>query len=124
MNQTANVEMLYDRLLVRVVGESNRTKSGLFIPDMAVQNTPYLRAEVIEVGHGRVAMSGEVVPLRVKAGDVVVFFRVSGGEQLVFPSDTGEDLLIIRENHVAMILRDLPKDTGLVNQDGAAVVVQ
>lgn len=120
----ANVEMLYDRLLVRVVGESNRTKSGLFIPDMAVSNTPYLRGEVVEVGHGRVTQNGDVVPLRVKAGDVIVFFRVSGGEQLVFPSDTGEDLLIIREAHVAMILRDLPRDAGLLTQDGKPVLVQ
>lgn len=120
----ATVEMLYDRLLIRVIGESNRTKSGLFIPDMAIGNTPYIRGEVIEVGHGRVTQNGDVVPLRVTVGDVVVFFRVQGSEQLVFPADDGEDLLIIRENHVAMILRDLPRDVGLVNQDGRAVVAQ
>lgn len=125
MNATLSVTMLYDRLLVRVIGESNRTKSGLIIPDMALQNTPYLRAEVLEAGHGRIAQNGEVVPLQVKRGDTVVFLRTAtNGEQLIYPAENGEDLMVIREMHVVMVLSDLPRDVGLVNQDGVAVVVQ
>jgi chaperonin GroES len=120
----ANITMLYDRLLVRVIGEDNRTDSGLFIPDMALENTPYRRAEVVEVGHGRITQNGDTVPLSVKVGDVVVFFRTgTNGEQLVYPAPDGKDLMIIREPHVAMILRDLPQDTGLVNQDGKELLV-
>jgi chaperonin GroES len=117
------VEMLYDRLLVRVIEASNRTSGGLFVPEMALDQTPYLRAEVVEVGHGRVTQNGDVVPLMVKRADTIVFFRTGDGTQLIFPDEGGKDLLIIREAHVAMILRDLPQDTGLVNQDGKELLV-
>jgi chaperonin GroES len=123
VNNTMNVTMLYDRLLVRVIGSTNRTEGGLFIPDMALDNTPYLRAEVIEVGHGRITQNGDTVPLQVKVGDVIVFVR-TGNEQLIYPDADGKDLMIIRELHVAMVLRDLPRDVGVVDQDGNAVLVQ
>lgn len=120
------VECLYDRLLVRVIEESDRTKGGLIVPQVAQQNTPYLRGEVIAVGHGRVTTAGHVVPLIVNVGDVVVFFRAGGGgEQLIFPdADTGEDLLVIREPHVVAILRDLPRGTGLIGTDGREVTTE
>jgi chaperonin GroES len=120
----ANVEMLYDRLLVRVIEQDNRTSGGLFMPEMAIDNTPYLRAEVLEVGHGRVTQTGDVVPLVVKRGDAIVFFRSGDGSQLIFPDEGGKDLLIIREAHVAMILRDLPRAAGVLNQDGKEILVQ
>jgi chaperonin GroES len=119
------VEPLYDRLLVRPIDGGNKTRGGLYIPDMAVNGTPYTRAEVIAAGTGRIATTGQVVPLSVQPGDIVVFFRnASGGEQIVFPDEDGTDLLIIRESHVALILRDLPRATGLIGNDGEEILVQ
>lgn len=120
------VDMLYDRLLVRVLEESDRTRGGLIVPMVAQQNTPYLRGEVVAVGHGRATTAGHVVPLIVNVGDVVVFFRGGGhGEQLIFPdADTSEDLLVIREPHVIAILRDLPRGTGLIGIDGREVTAE
>lgn len=110
---------LYDRLLVRII-TAKQTKGGLVIPDMAIDNTPYLKAEVLATGQGRISTSGNVVPLQVKVGDVVVFFRSqSSGEQLVFPSDApGEELMLIREPNVAAILLNLDKVTSIVGIDG------
>ena len=113
------VEPLYDRLLVRLLPPEARTKSGLFVPQMATDNTPYLKAEVIAVGQGRIATTGNVIPLRVVPGDVILFFRSqSSGEQLVFPSDDGSEQMLIREPYVAGILRDLDKVTSIVGLDG------
>ena|ERR1044071_6505911 len=113
------VEPLYDRLLVRLLPPEARTKSGLFVPQMATDNTPYLKAEVIAVGQGRIATTGNVIPLRVVPGDVILFFRSqSSGEQLVFPSDDGSEQMLIREPNVAGILRDLDKVTSIVGLDG------
>lgn len=97
-----------------------RTKSGLYVPQMATDNTPYLKAEVVAVGQGRIATSGAVIPLRVAIGDIILFFRSqSSGEQLVFPSDVpNEELMLIREPNVAGILRDLDKVTSIVGIDG------
>lgn len=98
-----------------------RTKSGLFVPQMATDNTPYLKAEVVAVGAGRITTTGAVVPLKVAEGDIVIFFRSqSSGEQLVFPSDVpNEELMLIREPNVAGILRDLDKVTSIVGIDGS-----
>lgn len=110
---------LYDRLLVRLLKPNERTKSGLFIPESAQDNTPYLKAEVLAVGNGRITTAGTVVPLSVKAGDIVEFFRnASSGEQLIRPSDDGSEHMLIRESHVTGILEGLDKVTSIVGVDG------
>lgn len=120
---TATITPLYDRLLVRVLDESDQTRGGIIVPQLAKQNTPYLRGEVVAAGHGRITPSGETVPLFVKDGDIIVFFRLGpSGEQIVFETAAGEELLIIREPHVALVLRDLPKATGVLGADGREVV--
>ena len=121
----ADVQLLYDRLLVKVIEGDETTSSGLIVPQIARDNTPYLRGEVLAVGHGRIVANGTTAPLVVKPGDVVIFFRSPGsGEQLIFPSKSGIELLIIREPHVCAILRDLPKGTGLLDMDGREVLAQ
>lgn len=118
-------EPLYDRLLVKILETDSRTKGGLWIPDMALDNTPYLRAEVLAVGHGRITTAGSVVPLKVVVGDVITFFRSqSSGEQLVFPSDDGTELMLIREANVTTIIRDLDKVTSIQGVDGRPMVLQ
>lgn len=97
---------LYDRVIVRVLTQGERTSGGLYRPQSALDNTPYLFAEVISVGHGRMLAGGDIVPLRVKPGDMVTFFRLaSSGEQLIFPDpeDDSKELMIIREPHITTI---------------------
>lgn len=118
-----NYQMLYDRLLVRPLGASNRTRGGLVIPDMATDGTPWQKAEVVAVGHGRLMADGRTIPLQVEVGSIVLFFRSqSSGEQLVVPDEEGNDLLVIREPNVLAILRDLPRDTGILTPDGGTYV--
>src|SRR5678815_5753649 len=118
-NLRPRLEPLYDRILVRLLRPDERTRGGLCVPRIATDNTPYLKAEVVAVGQGRITTSGAVIPLRVAVGDVVLFFRSqSSGEQLVFPSDDNEELMLIREPNVACVLRDLDKVTSIVGLDG------
>lgn len=110
---------LYDRMLVRLLKPNERTKSGLFIPESAQDGTPYLKAEVIAVGNGRITTTGSIVPLSVKTGDVIEFFRApSSGEQLIRPSDDGAEHMLIREHHVTGIIEGLDKVTSIVGVDG------
>lgn len=101
---------LYDRLLVRVISQGERTSSGLYRPQMAIDNTPFLFAEVIEAGHGRITSKGDTVPLIVKKGDMITFFRyANGGEQLCFPDpeDVSKELMLIREAHVTTVVEGM-----------------
>lgn len=112
------LEPLYDRLLVRLLRPEERTRSGLYVPQLATDNTPFLKAEVLAVGHGRITTQGGIVPLAVKAGDVVVFYRSGKGDQIYYPTDDGSDQMLIQESHVAGILRGLDKVTSIVGVDG------
>lgn len=120
--------MIYDRILVRVIPTEGKTKGGLYVPAQVHENASQWRGEVLEVGHGRISDKGEVIKLRVKQGDVVIFVRApQSGEQAALSLDDEkgmpEDLLIIREPHVLAILTGLPRATGLVGLDGKAAVI-
>jgi|SRR6188474_106785 len=118
-------ELLGDRLLVKVMETNQRTRGGLWIPEIATDGTPWLKAEVLEAGTGRLMTTGALVPLHVKKGDVVVFFRsMQAGDQLVVPLDDGEEGLVIRETACLAILHDLSPVTPILGADGKAVVLQ
>jgi len=92
------IRPLHDRILVERVGEEQKTKGGIIIPDTA-QEKPQ-EGRVVAVGKGRVLENGEVRPLSVKKGDRVLFGKYSGTE-IKF---AGDDRLIIREEDVLAVL--------------------
>lgn len=116
-------EMLGSRLLVKIIAGADRTSGGLHIPQMAIDGTPWLKAEVLAVGTGRLMQSGTLVPLQVVVGDVVVFFRTTvGGEQLAVPLEDGTEGLCIQEGNVLTILRDLERASLLNDAHGRPMV--
>lgn len=117
-------EPLYDRLIVKLMQPDDRTAGGLYIPQMAHEGTPYMTAEVMAVGQGRITSSGSTVPLLVRVGEVVVFFRSqSSGEQMMVPTRDGTEQMIIREANIAWIVRDLDKVSKLTAVDGSPMVL-
>ena len=85
------IRPLHDRVLVKRMGEEEKTKGGIIIPDSAKEKPQ--QAKVIAVGHGRILENGTVRPLDVKAGDTVLFGKYSGSEVKI----DGEEHLILRE---------------------------
>jgi len=89
---------LHDRVLVKRVEEEEKTKGGIIIPDTAKEKPQ--EGEVVAVGNGAIAESGEVRPLDVKAGDRVLFGKWSGTEVTI----EGEELLIMKESDILGII--------------------
>jgi chaperonin GroES len=90
-----SLQPLDDRIVVRPSAAEEKTASGLVIPDTAKEKPQ--QGEVIAVGPGRRAeQSGELIPLDIKVGDVVVYSKYGGTE---ITSD-GEDLLILNSRDV------------------------
>lgn len=119
-------EIIGDRLLVKVLETGERTKSGLYIPEIATDSTPWMKAEILGVGTGWISMqTGQLIPLpSVAVGDVVIFFRtMQPGDQLVVPLDDGEEGLIIRYTAIFEILRDLNAGSTIVDAEGKALVM-
>jgi chaperonin GroES len=89
---------LHDRVVVRRIEADERTKSGIIIPDTA-QEKPSEGA-IVAVGPGGRDEAGKLVPIDVKAGDLVLFGKWSGTEVKV----DGEDLLIKKESDILGVL--------------------
>ncbi len=113
------------RLLVKVLETGERTAGGIVIPQVATDNTPWMKAEVLAKGTGMIIPGHGLYPLPVEVGDVVVFFRsMQPGDQLVVPLGDREEGLVIRFESCLGALEDLDKASKLVGVDGQAVVLQ
>jgi len=85
---------LHDRILLRRLEEKEMTKGGIIIPDTAKEKPQ--EAEVIEVGKGRMAEDGKVIPLDVKKGDKVLIGKFSGTEVMIGDIEH----IIVREEEI------------------------
>ena len=89
---------MHDRVLVRRVGQEEKTRGGIFIPD-TVQEKP-MEGEIIAVGPGSRGEDGTLHVLDVKTGDRVLFGKWSGTEIKL----DGEDLMIMKESDIFGII--------------------
>ena len=94
---------LHDRVLLRRVGEEEKSAGGIIIPDTA-QEKPS-EGVVVAVGSGVRADDGSVRALDVKAGDRVLFGKFGGTDVKV----DGEDLMILRETDILGIVEGKKK---------------
>jgi chaperonin GroES len=89
---------LHDRVVIRRAEGDFKSKGGIIIPDTAKEKPQ--EGEVIAVGPGSRDESGRLMPLDVKAGDLVLFGKWSGTEVKI----DGEDLLIMKETDIMGIV--------------------
>tara|TARA_B100000579_G_C22411226_1_gene656426 strand:+ start:426 stop:671 length:246 start_codon:yes stop_codon:yes gene_type:complete len=78
--------------------EEKTSPGGIVIPDSATEKP--IKGEVLAVGKGKILESGEVRPLDVKVGDMILFGKYSGTEVNV----DGEELLVMREDDITAII--------------------
>ena len=93
-----NLQPLEDRIVIRPQDAEATTASGLVIPDTAKEKPQ--QGEVLAVGAGRRGDNGELIPMDVSVGDVVVYSKYGGTEI----SSDGEDLLILNARDVLAIV--------------------
>ena len=70
------IKPLGDRIVIKVVEETEQTSGGLFIPDSAKEKPQ--RGEVVAVGLGKMNEKGEREPMDVKVGDTILYAKYSG----------------------------------------------
>ena len=75
------IRPLHDRVMVRRVGEDERSAGGIIIPDTAKEKP--MQGKVVAVGTGGRDDNGKVVKLDVKKGDKILFGKWSGTEVTV-----------------------------------------
>ena len=94
-----SLQPLEDRIVVRPGDAEETTVSGLVIPDTAKEKPQ--QGEVVAVGPGRRSEhSGELIPVDVSVGDVVLYSKYGGTEVAV----DGEDLLVLNGRDVLAVV--------------------
>lgn len=89
------IRPLADRVLVKRLSVEDNHDSLIVIPDVAKEKP--LTAKVIAVGAGRTTLEGKVIPMQVKAGDLILFGKYAGTE-------TSNDYLIVREDEILGVI--------------------
>ena len=93
-----NIRPLHDRVIIRRMEEEKTSPGGIVIPDSATEKP--VKGEVVAIGKGKILENGEVRPLDVKVGDIILFGKYSGTEVSV----DGEELLVMREDDITAII--------------------
>ncbi|HEV3250813.1 MAG TPA: co-chaperone GroES [Puia sp.] len=97
MAKKVNYELFDDRVLIKPAAAEEKTKGGIIIPDTAKEKPQ--KGVVVAVGPGKYAeQTGNLIPLKQKIGDVVLYGKYSGTEISV----EGEDYLIMRSSDLLM----------------------
>ncbi|MEE8546935.1 MAG: co-chaperone GroES [bacterium] len=92
------IRPLQDRILVKRLEESTKTKGGIIIPDTATEKPQ--EGEVVAVGKGRVLEDGSQRALDVKKGDKILFGKYAGTEVMI----KEEEYLIMREDDILGVI--------------------
>lgn len=70
------IKPLGDRIVIKVIEDTEQTSGGIFIPDSAKEKPQ--KGEVVAVGEGKMNEKGEREPMDVKAGDVILYAKYAG----------------------------------------------
>jgi|TARA_A100001201_G_C3971287_1_gene165708 chaperonin GroES len=89
-----------DLILVKEQEKSDKTVSGIIIPD-SVEND-YIYADVISTGPGLFTQTGNRIPMTVKPGDTVVLHKNQSGSNKKIKLEK-EEYLLLHESEIVMV---------------------
>ena len=70
------IRPLGDKLVIKVIEDTEQTSGGIFIPDSAKEKPQ--KGEVIAVGPGTTLEDGKKDEMEVKVGEIVLFAKYAG----------------------------------------------
>ncbi|MDR3692927.1 MAG: co-chaperone GroES [Fimbriimonas sp.] len=92
------IQPLHDRIILEASAKEERSAGGIILPDTA-QEKPQ-RGTVLAVGPGKRLDSGQLAPVDVKAGDLVLYGKYAGTEVKV----DGKEYIILRAEDILAVL--------------------
>jgi chaperonin GroES len=93
------IRPLHDRVILKRTEQETKSAGGIVLTGSAAEKST--RGEVIAVGKGRILDNGEVKPLDVKVGDIVIF---NEGYGLKTEKIEGEEVLILSESDILAVV--------------------
>lgn len=97
-SKTPSLRPLGNRVLLRRLAAEDVLKGGIILPDAAKKKQE--QAEVVAIGTGKKDKNGQINPIPVQAGDIVLIEKYSGQEVTL----EGEEYLIARAEDLIAII--------------------
>ena len=88
------IRPLQDRVVVKRQDEETTSAGGIVLPGSATEKPS--QGEVVAVGPGKRQENGDVAPMGVKVGDLVIFGQYGGNEIKI----DGDEYLILSESDI------------------------
>jgi|ERR1700728_346517 len=104
LRDDATAVPLGDRVNVKRIAEAEYSAHGIVVPDTG--KTPAAFGVVVGVGQGRYNLVGQLIPIRVQVGAVVMFGKYAGTDLPLFgvASRSAEPLLCLREEEIMQVI--------------------
>merc|ERR1711918_199913 len=101
-NQSMRFKMkfrpLHDRVAVKPQEKEEKTSGGIIIPDTAKEKP--MQGTVVSVGDGTRDKDGNIIPLAIKVGDIVMYGKWGGTEIKI----DGNNLVVMKESDIIGII--------------------
>ncbi|AJA45926.1 MULTISPECIES: co-chaperone GroES [Orbaceae] len=94
------IRPLHDRVIIKRKEIESKSAGGIVLTGSAAGKST--RGEVLAVGNGRILENGQVQPLDVKVGDIVIF---NEGYGVKTEKIDNEEVLILSENDILAIVQ-------------------
>ena len=95
---TTRLVPLGNRVLVRRLDEKETVKGSIILPDSAKKKQEM--TEVVAVGPGKKTEEGKILPMPVKAGDIVLIDKYAGQEITL----DDEEYVVVRSDDIVAIV--------------------
>ncbi|MBQ8706904.1 MAG: co-chaperone GroES [Succinivibrionaceae bacterium] len=96
-----SIRPLHDKVIIERQEKETTSAGGILLTGSAAQKST--RGKVIAVGSGRVLDNGQLQPMSVKVGDVVIF---NEGYSTKTEKLDGKDVLILSENDILAVVEE------------------
>jgi chaperonin GroES len=93
-----NLRPLGNRVVAKRLEQQETLKGGIILPDTAKKKQE--SAKVVAVGPGLVNKEGNLIPVSVKVGDIILMDKYSGQEVTV----DDEELVIVKADDIIAIV--------------------
>src|SRR4030042_4488340 len=94
-----NLKPRGDRVIIEPLEEEEVTASGIILPETAKEKPQ--KGTILAVGPGKRDDQGNLVPMEVKKGDLVLFAKYAGTEVKL---DSDRKVLVLRESDILAVI--------------------
>lgn len=95
---SAKFRPLGDKVLVQRLDAEEKLKGGIFLPDSAKKKQE--QALVIAIGAGKKDKNGQLIPMPVKVGEIILMEKYSGQEITL----NDEDFVVIKADDIIAVI--------------------